>query len=309
MATFAKLCYSFAMKTAYTHRASNNFKTALLMAIFFAVIIAIGYFVSEYYGSRLILYGALIFSIFMNFLSYYFSDKIVLAMSNAKEANRSEYFDFYTLAENLSISSGLPMPRLYVIQDDAPNAFATGRNKNHSVVAVTTGLLNSLNRKELEGVLAHEFSHIGNKDILLMSSVVVLVGFVSIIADMFLHGFAFRNSDEGDNRSGALAIIGIVLMILSPMIATLIQLAISRRREYLADASGALLTRYPEGLASALRKIANHNTPMKNPHRATAHMFISNPFGGGKMGERVAGLFATHPPTEKRIAALNEMGN
>ena len=199
------------------------------------------------------------------------------------------------------------MPKIYIIDDRAPNAFATGRDKEHAVVAVTTGLLQKLEKSELEGVIAHELSHIGNRDILLMSAVVVLVGFVSIISDMFLRGFMFRGSSRDNKSGGALAIVGIVLIILSPIIATLIKLAISRRREYLADASGALLTRYPEGLAKALEKIASFNIPMKTASTATAHLFISNPFGS--KGTSISNLFQTHPPITERIKILRGLDN
>jgi heat shock protein HtpX len=216
--------------------------------------------------------------------SYWWSDKIVLSISKARPASREEFFDLYTVTENLSIAAGLPMPKIYVIDDPAPNAFATGRDKNHAVVCATTGLLQKLDRPELEGVIAHELSHIGNRDILLMSAVVVLVGFVSILSNIFLRSMWFgggrRNNNDGE-AGGILAIIGIALMILSPIVATLIKLAISRRREYLADASGALLTRYPEGLAKALEKISAYSMPLRAASTATAHLFISNPFGSG----------------------------
>ncbi|MEK7669559.1 MAG: zinc metalloprotease HtpX [Patescibacteria group bacterium] len=291
----------------YTHQSSNIAKTYLLMGLFLVVIAGLGYFVSIYYSNPVLFYIAIIFSLFMNVASFWWSDKIVLSMSKARPANRQEFFDFYTSTENLAITAGLPMPKLYVIDDPAPNAFATGRDKNHAVVAATTGLLQKLNKSELEGVIAHELSHIGNRDILLMSSVVVLVGFVSIISDMFLRGMIFsgnRDNDKG-NVGGILAIVGIALIILSPIIATLIKLAISRRREYLADASGALLTRYPEGLASALEKISSYNQPMKNTSTATAHLFISNPFSG----KSVSNLFSTHPPASERIKILRGMVN
>jgi heat shock protein HtpX len=291
----------------YTQQTSNVAKTYLLMGVFLAVIAGLGYFVSYYYNNPGIFYIAIIFSLFMNAASFWWSDKIVLSMSKARPASRQEFFDLYTVTENLSIAAGLPMPKIYVIDDPAPNAFATGRDKNHAVVCVTTGLLQKLERPELEGVIAHELSHIGNKDILLMSAVVVLVGFVSIISDMFLRGMWFRGSRNNDREGagGALAIIGIVLVVLSPIIATLIKLAISRRREYLADASGALLTRYPEGLARALEKISGYNMPMKVASTATAHLFISNPFGGKKTS--ISNLFQTHPPIEDRIKILRGM--
>ena len=291
----------------YTHQSSNIAKTYLLMGLFLVVIAGLGYFVSIYYSNPVLFYIAIIFSLFMNVASFWWSDKIVLSMSKARPANRQEFFDFYTSTENLAITAGLPMPKLYVIDDPAPNAFATGRDKNHAVVAATTGLLQKLNKSELEGVIAHELSHIGNRDILLMSSVVVLVGFVSIISDMFLRGMIFsgnRDNDKG-NVGGILAIVGIALIILSPIIATLIKLAISRRREYLADASGALLTRYPEGLASALEKISSYNQPMKNTSTATAHLFISNPFSG----KSVSNLFSTHRPASERIKIFRGMVN
>lgn len=295
-----------AMASVYTHQSSNTARTYVLMGLFLAVVVALGYFIAQYYGNPTILYIALIFSILMNVASFWWSDKIVLKLSKARPAKREEYFDLYTVTENLSIAAGLPMPRIYVIEDAAPNAFATGRDKDHAVVAVTTGLLQKLERSELEGVIAHELSHIGNRDILLMSAVVVLIGFISILSDIFLRASLF--SDNRNNRSGAsglFALIGVIFIVLSPIIATLIKLAISRRREYLADASATLLTRYPEGLARALEKIAGYNMPMKTAHTATAHLFISSPFSTGKS---VADLFSTHPPIGERVRILRSMG-
>jgi len=291
------------MASLYTHQSSNVAKTYLLMGLFLAIIGAIGYYFSYYYGAPEIFYIAIIFSLVMNFASFWYSDKIALAVSRARPVSKEEFFDLYTVTENLSIAAGLPMPRLYVIDDPAPNAFATGRNKDHAAVAVTTGLLQRLDKSELEGVIAHELSHIGNRDILLMSVVVVLVGMIAIISDIFLRGRLFGGSRSDNNRGGgAMAIIGLVLIFLSPIVATLIKLAISRKREFLADASGALLTRYPEGLASALQKIATYSQPMKSASNATAHLFISNPFGGA--GKSISNLFQTHPPVQDRIAAL-----
>jgi heat shock protein HtpX len=303
------------MTTIYTQQSSNVARTYLLMAVFLAVIVGLGYFVSLYYGNSGILYIAIIFSVVMNVASYWYSDKIVLSLSKARPAKREEFFDLYTVTENLAITAGLPMPRIYVIDDPAPNAFATGRDKNHAVVCATTGLLQKLDRRELEGVIAHELSHIGNRDILLMSSVVVLVGFVSIISHIFLRGMAFggRRGNDREGAGGALAIIGIIFIVLSPIIATLIKLAISRRREYLADASGALLTRYPEGLASALQKISDFNMPMKDANNATAHLFIANPLPQsvskqtGSGFSSLANLWNTHPPIAERIHILREM--
>lgn len=275
------------------------------MTVFFGVVIALGWFFSYYYQNPNILYIFAIFSIGMNIVSYWFSDKIVLKLAGAKEAKREEYFDLYTTVENLAITAGLPMPKVYIINDAAPNAFATGRDKNHAVVAVTTGLLQILEKNELEGVIGHELSHIGNRDMLISTVVVVLVGFVSIISDMFLRSFLWGgHRDNDDNRGGnALAIVGIILAILAPLFATLIQLSISRKREFLADASGALLTRYPEGLANALRKISQYSQPMRKQSSAIAHLYLADP-KGYKIGKRISGLFATHPPVEDRIKAL-----
>lgn len=294
------------MATVYTQQASNTRKTWFLMTMFLVIIVVLGYFISYYYNSLAILYFAIIFSLLMNVASYWWSDKIVLSMSGAKEAKHDEYTDLYHIVENLSITAGLPMPKVYIMNESAPNAFATGRNKDHAVVAVTTGLLKILNKSELEGVIAHELSHIGNKDILLQTVIVVLVGFVSILANIFMRG-GMRGGRDNDSKAGNIfAIVGIILVILSPIFAKLIQLAISRKREFLADASGVLLTRYPEGLASALQKISGANIPMSNPNNATAHLFISNPFKNkvAAFGSKTSSLFDTHPPVEQRIKAI-----
>jgi heat shock protein HtpX len=288
----------------YTHQEQNIWKTWGLMTVFLVLVIALGWIISRIMDNPAVLFFAVFFAVFMNIFSYWFSDKIVLKLHKAKPATRAEYFDLWNATENLSITAGLPMPKLYVIEDSVPNAFATGRNKEHGVVCVTTGLLGILDKTELEGVIAHELSHIGNRDILLSTVVVVLVGFVALISDMFLRTSVWRRSDREDNRAGAiLMIIGIVFAILAPIAATLMQLAISRKREFLADASGALLTRYPEGLASALRKISSHSAPMRTANNATAHLFISNPFGPRKTSG-IAKLFMTHPPVEERVSAL-----
>lgn len=294
------------MATLYTHQSQNVTKTWLLMSAFFVIVISLGWFFSIYYGNSNILYGFVIFSILMNIFSYWFSDKIVLKLAGAKEAKREEYFDLYTSVENLAITAGLPMPKVYVVEDLAPNAFATGRDKDHAVVCATTGLLSILNKTELEGVIAHELSHIGNRDMLLSTVVVVLVGFVSILSDVLVRS-TFHGSRDNDNKAGGiLMIIGIVLSILAPIFATLIQLAISRKREFLADASGALLTRYPEGLANALKKISESNQPMARQSGAIAHLYIADPKGSkvSGIGKKITGLFATHPPTEERVKAL-----
>jgi len=277
------------------------------MTMFFIVVIGLGWFFSYYYQDPSLLVIFVIFSIVMNVTSYWFSDKIVLTLAGAHLADRARYFDLYTTVENLSITAGLPMPKVYVIEDQAPNAFATGRNAKHAVVAVTTGLLAILEKNELEGVIAHELSHIGNKDMLISTVAVVLVGFVSILADVFMRSMIFGGSGDSDGKGGnVLMIVGIVLSILAPIFALLIQLAISRKREYLADASGALLTRYPEGLANALGKISQYSQPMKKQSGAIAHLYIADP-KGSSFGKKIKGLFATHPPAEERIAVLRGM--
>lgn len=292
------------MVNLYTHQSQNIAKTWVLMTIFFVLVIAIGWFFSIYYGNPNILYFFVLFSVLMNIFSYWFSDKIVLTLAGAKLAKREENFNLYTSVENLAITAGLPMPKVYIIEDSAPNAFATGRDKNHAVVAVTTGLLSILDKTELEGVIAHELSHIGNRDMLLSTVVVVLVGFITILADIFRHNLFFSRSRDSDNKAqGILLLIGIILSILAPIFALLIQLAISRKREFLADASGALLTRYPEGLASALKKINAYSKPMARQSSAIAHLYISDPKGSG-FGKKLKGLFATHPRAEDRIKAL-----
>lgn len=291
------------MATIYTQRSNNTWKTMFLMAMFFVLIVLIGWAVSWYFNSPMLLYVAVGISIVMNIGSFWFSDKLVLSMTHARPATREEFFDLYTVTENLSVAAGLPMPKLYVVDDPAPNAFATGRDEKHAVVAATTGLLSILNRQELEGVIAHELSHIQNKDMLVMTIAVVLSGFIAIVADMFLRASMF-GGDRDNGKAGALfMVLALVAAVLAPIAATLIQLAISRKREFLADASGALLTRYPEGLASALQKISSYGRPMQSANHATAHLFIGNPFGA-KSGDFINKMFATHPPVEERVKAL-----
>lgn len=295
------------MATLYTHQDENVRKTWLIMVVFFLIIIALGWLFSRVSGSPAILYIAVIFSIFMNIGAYWFSDKLVLSMTGAVEADVNSYRELHNIVENLAITAGLPKPKVYVVEDPAPNAFATGRDPQHAVVAVTTGILPMLTKTELEGVIAHEMSHIGNRDMLLSTVVVVLVGFVSIVSDMFLRMSSFGRSRDSDSKVGTILIIlSIVAAILAPFAATLIQLAISRKREFLADASGALLTRYPEGLASALEKISTYRMPMMKASNATAHLFIANPFGGGDDGKTsfFVKMFMTHPPVEERVSAL-----
>lgn len=274
------------------------------MAGFFAVVIAIGWGVSYYFDNPGILVFAVIFSIATNVWAYWFSDRVVIAMSGAKPASEAEYPELNNIVENLAITAGLPKPKLYVIQDPAPNAFATGRNKEHAAVAVTTGLMQMMNRSEVEGVIAHELSHIGNRDMLVSTVAVVLVGFVTLVSDFFLRSTLLGGGDNDRNKNPILMLVAVAFIVLSPVVATLIQLAISRKREFLADASGALLTRYPEGLASALQKIGGYQAPMRRANNATAHLYISNPFGPKAAMSGLARLFMTHPPIEARVKAL-----
>lgn len=294
--------------TLYEQRASNVRRTWALVTGFVIVVAAVGYAISWYYGNSGILFIALFLAIVTNVYAFWESDKLVLSLNRAREATREEFFDFYTVTENLAIAAGLPMPKLYVIDDPAPNAFATGRDEAHAVVCATTGLLAMMTRSELEGVIGHELSHIKNRDILLMTVAVVLAGFVALLANLFLRISFWGGGRRNDNGNGnallvALAVVGIVL---APIAAKLIELAISRRREYLADASSALLTRYPQGLASALEKIGGYGAPMRNANLATAHLFIGDPYGTkeGGAGAWVEHLFSTHPPMQERIRAL-----
>ena len=286
----------------YTHRESNVRKTWILFTGFLIVVMGIGWVFSQIYGNPSILVFAVIFSMVMNFFSYWYSDKLVLSMSRAELVEKKNAPELINVVENLAITAGLPMPKVYLVRDPSPNAFATGRDPEHAAVAVTTGLLDKLDRSELEGVLAHELSHIGNRDILLSTVAVVLVGFIALLSDMFMRSVFWSRGDD-DRRSGAiLMLVGVLLAILAPISATLIQLAISRSREFLADASGAMLTRYPEGLALALEKISKYSAPMRSANNATAHLWISDPHG--KKHNMVAKLFMTHPPINESVARL-----
>ncbi len=275
------------------------------MSVFLVVVIGLGWLFSQVWENPSILYIAVIFAVLMNFFSYWYSDKIVVKLAGARLASREEFFGLYTIVENLSITAGLPMPKIYVIDDPSPNAFATGRDAKHAVVAATTGLLQLLNKAELEGVIAHELSHIGNRDMLVSTVAVVLVGFVAILSDIFLRSRLHSFSGGGrKGKAGAiLLVLALVAAILAPIAATLLQLAISRKREFLADASGARLTRYPDGLASALQKIGGASAPLRRASNATAHLYIANPFGPS-VGRNFTRLFLTHPPIEDRIKAL-----
>jgi heat shock protein HtpX len=295
------------MPTLYNQQSSNTYKTWGLVAGFLVFIILLGWGASLYFQSRAILYGAVAFSLIMNAGAFWFSHKVALKSAGANPASEDQYPKLHNTVENLSITAGIDKPDVYIIQDQSPNAFATGRNEDTAAIAVTTGLLAMLNQTELEGVIAHEIAHITNRDILLSSMVVVLVGFVTLLSDFFLRWSLF-GAGERDGRIGLImTIAGIVLAILSPIAATAIQMTISRKREFLADASGALLTRYPEGLANALKKIdkAASKQPLKRANHATSHMYIENPFGGDDSEPSFFDkLFMTHPPTSERIEAL-----
>lgn len=298
------------MATLYTQQESNIRKTWFLMIAFFLGVIAIGYGVAWYLGEPGILYLAVIFAVVMNVGSYWYSDKLVIAMTGAKAVTKAEAPELYTVVENLAITAGLPMPKVYIVDDPAPNAFATGRNPEHAAVAATSGLLAILNRNELEGVMAHELSHVGNRDMLVGTVAVVLAGFVAILAD-FLSRALWLGGGGNRGRNPLFLILGIVGIILAPIAAKMIQAAVSRKREYLADVSGALLTRYPEGLASALEKISQNSQPMVRSSHATAHLFISDPYALERkksLGQKINGLFSTHPPAADRIRILREMG-
>jgi heat shock protein HtpX len=290
----------------YEQIASNKRRTLILIILFIAFIIGAGYIFSRLFALGpigLIIAGS--FAFIMVFSSYYYSDKIVLKASRARPLEHNEYPHLDNTIEGLAIAAGIPKPKAYIIDDMAPNAFATGRNPENAVIAVTKGLVEKMNREELEGVIAHEMSHIKNFDIRLMAIVSVLVGFVILMADWFRYSMWFGGiGDDDDNSLGIVVlVVGLILAVVAPLFAMLIQFAVSRRREFLADASGAMLTRYPDGLAKALKKLATDNQQLKAASNATAHLFIVNPF----KKFAVSNLFSTHPPIEERIKRLEEM--
>lgn len=306
------------MQNIYEAESANKIKSTVIIVLFASFVALSVYVISQatglYFGYEpggLGVAGmALIISGLITFVSYYFSDKIVLGISGARPADRKRDFNFYTVAENLAIGEGLPKPKLYVIEDSAPNAFATGRDPNHAVICATTGLLQKLNRTELEGVVAHELSHIKNYDIRLMSIVAVMVGMVALLADIFLR-MSFRGGGGRRKGDGAalFILLGLIFAILSPIISQLIQLAISRRREFMADVGSVEVTRQPSGLIAALEKISADHEPLEAANKATAHLYIVNPFkekGHGAV-DWFAGLFNTHPPISERIKALKAM--
>ena len=296
----------------YTHAEANTRKTWLYLTGFFLFVMALGWGMSYVLESYFILIIAVVLALAMSVGSYWYSDKLVLSMTHAKPIEKKDHAELYRIVENLSITAGLPMPRLYIISDPQPNAFATGRNAEHGVVAVTTGMLQRLERAELEGVLAHEMSHIGNRDILISTVVVVLVGVVVLMADFFFRMAFFGGlggrSDRGGGQARFIMIgVALVFMILAPLAAQVIKSAISRKREFLADASGALLTRYPDGLARALEKIASDPHQLRGANDATAHLYIASPFRGKEKTSWIHKLFMTHPPIQERVAALRGM--
>lgn len=285
-------------KSLFQHQIATTARTYMIMGVFLVIVIGIGYWLSVRFQNPVFLYGMIGFSVVINIISYWFSDSIALRMSCAKEATKAEYPDYFRITERLTMKAQLPMPRLYIIEDPTLNAFATGRDRHHSAVAVTTGLIGCLDESELEGVIAHELAHIGNKDILLMSVASIVAGLVAIVADII-----GRNALLGDNDNrGILGFVAVIVSgILAQMGAAMIVAAVSRNREFLADRTGAMIVGNPQGLANALRKIAAYNTtPMDHAHESTAHMFISNPFGS----LAPARLFASHPPVEERIERL-----
>ncbi len=288
------------MATIYNQADKNVRLTWVYITGFLIFVIGVGYVFSQVMQNSFILAAAVIFSVLMSFASYWWSDKIVLAMSGAREVTHDNAKEIYHIVENLCITAGLPVPKIYVIQDSSPNAFATGRDPDHAVIALTTGIIKKLNKPELEGVVAHELSHIGNRDMLLSTAIVILVGFIALLSDWFRRWAWFGGDDNREGGNALFIVIGLGLSILAPLAALLIQLAISRKREFLADADGALLTRYPEGLASALEKISADPTPMIHANRATAHLFITNPF----RGKKISSLLMTHPPIAERVKRL-----
>lgn len=299
------------MPSLYTQQDANIRRTWLLFFLFSVLIIGLGYFFAYYFNNLGILIFAVLFSIFSSLISYFQSDKIALSLSRAVPISRESNRELYNIIENLCITAGLPVPKIYITPEEQINAFATGRDAKNASVAVTRGALERLNKNELTGVLSHELSHIGNRDILVSTMAVILGGILALMGEFFMRsmfwgGFGGRRRNNDEGGGGLLLLVGVALSVLAPLGAMLIQLAISRRRESLADESGALLTRYPEGLASALEKIKNDPLPMRTASDSTAHMWIQNPFKG-KLMSGWHRLFLTHPPIEERIAALRGM--
>lgn len=293
----------------YQQISENRIKTTLLFVGFFVFIIGLAWLIGYYYDLPWPLPAAVAVSVVQALISYYSGDKIALAVSGAKPITKADQPALYRMVENLAITAGLPKPAVYLIDDSAINAFATGRDPKHASIAVTTGVLERLANEELEGVLAHELSHVSNYDIRVSTITVVLVGTIALLSDLFLrslwYGGRRRDNEGGGQMQGILMLLALVLAILAPIIASLIQLAVSRKREYLADASGVLLTRYPEGLAQALEKIGADHEPLEVANKATAHLYIANPLKD--YAGRINSLFSTHPPLKDRIRRLRKM--
>ncbi len=288
----------------YSEISANKRKTWLIMALFVVIIGGLGWLAGEMYGTPSFLYLALIGGGVYALIEYFAAAKLALAMNGAKEIQKKDNPRLFRTVENLTIATGMPMPKVYIINDPAPNAFATGRDPNHAVVCATTGLIDMMNDSELEAVMAHELGHVKNYDIRVMMIVFGLVSAISLIADIIMHMMWFGGNDEDESPNPIFLVLGIVAAIVAPFVAMLVQLAVSRRREYLADSTSALTTRYPDGLISALEKIGQYGRPMRKQNTATAHLFFANPLKGGSLAK----LFSTHPPIEDRIARLREMG-
>jgi len=293
------------MKSIYDQINENKIRSAIIISLFIAFIFGVSYFITIAFNlDNSLLFIAIVFSLISSLVGYFKGDQIVLALNKARPVRRDEFFNFYTIVENLSIANQTPAPKIYVIDSESPNAFASGRDPQHAIICATTGLLKKLNRTELEGVIAHELSHIKNYDIRLMTLVSILVGTLTILINTATRSTFFRRDDNNNrNNNGILALIGFILIIFSPLIAQIIQLAISRRREYFADASAIKLTRQPQGLIDALKKISSDDSILETASTATASLYISNPFKGNKL----TNMFSTHPPIEDRIKVLQEM--
>ncbi len=297
------------MANLYQYQSQNVRRTWFLFVVFFVVIVGLGWVFSKAYQDNSILVFAVLFSLFYSLISYWWSAGIALALARAVPIERKDNPTLYNVVENLCIAAGLPTPKIYITPEKQINAFATGRDQKHAAVAVTQGALERLNKPELEGVLAHELSHVGNRDILVSTVAAILAGVISLLADIFLRSLFWGGGRRSSNNSEAgeiFFVAAIILSILAPIGTMLIQLAISRRREALADASGVLLTRYPEGLISALKKIGADKTPMISAKDSTAHMWLDNPFKGSQVSWWHK-LLMTHPPIEERIKALQQI--
>ncbi len=297
------------MPNLYTQSDSNIRRTWVYLFFFALLVIGIGWVISRFLQSQTILWVAVVLAISLNFFSYWYSDKVVLAISRAKPVKKEDEPELYRMVENLSITAGLPMPRLFIMEEAQANAFATGRDPKHGVIVVTRGLMNKLEKIELEAVIAHELAHIGNRDVLLSTIAVVLVGMVVLMTDFFFRVAFTGGGDRGGKTRLIMVVIALALAIIAPLLAQMMKMAISRKREFLADSSGSLLTRYPEGLARALGKIAVDPSPMRIANDATAHLFIANPFKGEERNSWIHKLFSTHPPIDERIAKLRRLNH